>query len=99
MRVITSYSIHYTKLYESAVAESVENDPTYREIIESSRSVHRQTVADGIVAAAREIAESTDISAICCYTQSGKTVALIGRERPRVPIIALSPVTATLRIV
>jgi len=81
----------------SAVAESVENDPTYREIIESSRSVHRQTVADGIVAAAREIAESTDISAICCYTQSGKTVALIGRERPRVPIIALSPVTATLR--
>ncbi|MGD9916742.1 MAG: pyruvate kinase [Paenirhodobacter sp.] len=81
----------------SAVAESVENDPTYREIIESSRSVHRQTVADGIVAAAREIAEATDISAICCYTQSGKTVALVGRERPRVPIVALSPETKTLR--
>ncbi len=81
----------------SAVAESVEGDPTYREIIESSRLVSRQTVADGIVAAAREIAESTDISAICCYTQSGKTVALVGRERPRVPIVALSPITQTLR--
>lgn len=81
----------------SAVAQSVESDPTYREIIESSRSVRRQTVADGIVAAAREIAESTDISAICCYTQSGKTVTLVGRERPRVPIIALSPITQTLR--
>jgi len=81
----------------NAVAQSVENDGTYREIIEASRTVHRQTVADGIVAAGREIAEATDISAICCYTQSGKTVALIGRERPRVPIVALSPITETLR--
>lgn len=81
----------------NAVAKSVESDSNYREIIEASRTVHRQTVADGIVAAGREIAEATDISAICCYTQSGKTVALIGRERPRVPIVALSPITATLR--
>ena len=79
------------------VAISVESDPTYREIIEASRAAKRNTVADGIVAAAREIAETTDVSAICCYTQSGKTVALVARERPRVPIIALSPVTATLR--
>lgn len=79
------------------VAQSVESDPTYREVIEASRKAKRQTVADGIVAAAREIAETTDISAICCYTQSGKTVALVARERPRVPIIALSPILATLR--
>ncbi|MCE5973571.1 pyruvate kinase [Sinirhodobacter sp. WL0062] len=81
----------------NSVAQSVENDPTYREVIEASRTVVRQTVADGIVAAAREIAEATDISAICCYTQSGKTVSLIARERPRVPIIAMSPVVQTLR--
>ncbi|MBN2739815.1 MAG: pyruvate kinase [Rhodobacteraceae bacterium] len=79
------------------VAISVEKDPIYREIIEASRNADRQTVADGIVAAAREIAETTDIAAICAYTQSGKTVALTARERPRVPIIALSPVDATLR--
>ncbi|MBK5947683.1 pyruvate kinase [Rhodobacter veldkampii DSM 11550] len=81
----------------NAVAESVESDPTYREVIEASRSAKRQTIADAIVSAAREIAETTDISAICCYTQTGTTVALAARERPRVPIIALSPVTATLR--
>lgn len=80
-----------------ATAQSVESDPTYREIIEASRTAQRQTVADGIVAAAREIAETTDISAICCYTQSGRTVGLVARERPRVPIIALSPVPSTLR--
>ncbi|KEP71239.1 pyruvate kinase [Thioclava dalianensis] len=79
------------------VAISVESDPTYREVIEASRYAKRETVADGIVAAAREIAETTDISAICAYTQSGKTVVLTARERPRVPIIALSQLESTLR--
>jgi pyruvate kinase len=79
------------------VAKSVECDPTYREIIEASRTVKRESVADGIVAAAREIAESTDINAICCFSQSGTTASLVARERPRVPIIALTPITATLR--
>ena len=79
------------------VARSVETDPTYRDIIERSRNANRQTVADGIVAAAREIAETTDISAICAYTQSGTTGSLVARERPRVPIIALSSEERTLR--
>ncbi|WP_415183329.1 pyruvate kinase [Phaeovulum sp.] len=80
-----------------SVAQSVESDPTYREVIEASRRANRQTVADAIVSAAREIAETTNISAICCYSQSGKTISLVARERPRVPIIALSPLPETLR--
>jgi pyruvate kinase len=79
------------------VAMSVEHDPTYRQIIEASRSVHRQTIADGIVAAAREIAEATNIKAIACFTQSGDTASLVARERPRVPIIALTPLMSTAR--
>ena len=81
----------------SNVAISVESDPTYREVIEASRRAKRQTVADGIVAAAREIAETTDIKAICCFSQSGTTVSLVARERPRVPIIALTPLVRTAR--
>ena len=80
----------------NSVAMSVESDPTYREVIEASRRAVRMTIADGIVSAAREIAETTDIKAICCYTQSGTTVSLVARERPQVPIIALSPVPLTL---
>jgi pyruvate kinase len=80
-----------------SVARSVEADPTYREVIEASRRVSRTTVADGIVAAAREIAEATDIHAICCFSQSGTTASLVARERPSVPIIALTPIPATLR--
>lgn len=79
------------------VAKSVESDPTYREIIEASRRIERRTVADGIVAAAREIAEATDIHAICCFTQSGTTASLVARERPSVPIIAISPLMTTAR--
>ena len=79
------------------VAAEVESDPTYTEIIEASRRADRTTVADGIVAAAREIAETTDVKAICCYSQSGTTALLVSRERPRVPIIALTNVEKTAR--
>ncbi|WP_438992380.1 pyruvate kinase [Lentibacter sp.] len=79
------------------VAVEVESDPTYREIIEASRVAKRESVADGIVAAAREIAETTDIKAICCFTQSGTTALLTARERPRVPIIAMTSLRGTAR--
>ena len=80
------------------VARSVEDDPTYRTVIDSSRSTaNRETVADAIAVAAREIAETTDIAAICAYTQSSTTVRLAARERPRVPIIAMSSELPVLR--
>jgi pyruvate kinase len=90
------YPVEAVRTMDS-VAMSVEADPTYREIIASSRKVARESVADGIVAAAREIAEATDIHAICCFTHSGTTAALVARERPSVPIIALSPMIGTVR--
>ena len=46
---------------------------------------------------AREIAEAADIKAICCFSQSGTTVSLVARERPRVPILALTPLIETAR--
>ncbi|MFP4043541.1 MAG: pyruvate kinase [Rhodosalinus sp.] len=80
-----------------AVAREVENDPTYTEILEASRVARRESVADGIVAAAREIAETTEIKAIACFTQSGNTAALVARERPRVPIIAMTNLRGVAR--
>jgi pyruvate kinase len=79
------------------VAGEVEADPTYTEIIEASRKSEGKTVADGIVSAAREIAETTDVKAICCFSQSGTTALLVSRERPRVPIIALTSHINTAR--
>ena len=79
------------------VAREVEHDPTYTEIMEASRKAERKSVADGIVAAAREIAETADVKAICCFTQSGTTALLTARERPRVPIIAMTNLRDTAR--
>ncbi|MBV7377429.1 pyruvate kinase [Maritimibacter dapengensis] len=81
----------------NAVAIEVESDPTYREVLDNSRKVARTTIADGIVSAAREIAEATDIKVISCFTQSGTTALLVARERPKVPIIALTPLKGTAR--
>ena len=82
------------------VARSVEADPNYRSIIEAARKASLSSVPDAIVTAAREIAETTDVAAICAFSQSGKTISLIARERPRVPILALSPIlTVTRRMV
>ena len=81
----------------NAVAIECEDDPTYRDVINASRGGKKETVADAIVSAAREIAETTDIKAICCYSQSGQTALLVARERPQVPIIALTSMTGTAR--
>ncbi|MEM8977993.1 MAG: pyruvate kinase [Pseudomonadota bacterium] len=79
------------------VAFEVEHDPTYLDVIAASRVSPGSTVANGIVKAAREIAETTDVQAICCFTQSGTTAVLTARERPRVPIIALTSQRGTAR--
>jgi pyruvate kinase len=91
-----SYPIEAVQTMDN-VAREVEADPTYTEIIEASRRAVRTSVADGIVSAAREIAETTDIKAICCFSQSGTTALLVARERPRVPIIALTSNIRTAR--
>ncbi|QBY02158.1 pyruvate kinase [Rhodophyticola sp. CCM32] len=79
------------------VAIEVEGDPTYNEIMHASRNVKRSSIADGIVSSAREIAETTDIKAICCFTHTGTTASLVARERPSVPILALTPLSHVAR--
>ena len=79
------------------VAREVESDRIYRQVIEASRGGDKETVADAIVSAAREIAETTSIKAICCFSESGTTAALTARERPMVPILALTSRPATAR--
>ncbi len=79
------------------VAMEVEHDPTYREIIEASQTVRHASIADGIVSAARALAATGGVKAICCFTHSGTTALLVARERPRVPILALTPFVGTAR--
>lgn len=75
----------------NAIAEEVERDPTYRGIVAAQRTEPEATGADAISAAARQIAETLNLSAIVCFTMSGSTGLRVARERPYSPLIALSP--------
>jgi len=75
----------------------VEQDPTYATIINAQRTEPEATGADAISLASRQIAETLKLAAIICYTSSGTTGLRAARERPQVPIIALSPVVQTAR--
>lgn len=79
------------------VAKVAENDTIYRNVVEASRTADRETVADAITTAAREVAETTSAKAICCFTHSGTTAYLAARERSQVPLIALTPLLTTAR--
>jgi pyruvate kinase len=79
------------------IAEEVERDPLYRTIIHAQRTDPEATGADAIAAAARGIAETLELSAIICWTSSGSTGLRVARERPGVPIVAISPKLSTGR--
>jgi len=81
----------------NAVAERIEQDEVYTQIIAAARTPSRERVADAITVAAREIAETVDVKAIACFTHSGTTANLAARERPMVPILALTPFERTAR--
>lgn len=81
----------------ASIASTVEKDPYYTNIIHAQRPKPEPTGADAISLASREIAETLKLTAIVCYTGSGNTGLRAARERPTVPVLALSPIIETAR--
>ncbi len=81
----------------ASIARNVELDPLYAGIINKQGASPEATGADAISLAAHQIAVTLGLAAIVCYTSSGTTGLRAARERPPVPIIALSPVVQTAR--
>jgi pyruvate kinase len=79
------------------IAEEVENDGLYRSIIEAQHMAPEATGADAIADAARQIADTLELSAVVCWTSSGSTGLRVARERPKPPIVAISPNLSTGR--
>src|SRR5689334_4776324 len=73
------------------IGEEVERDPTYRQVITAQRPDPEATAGDAIADAARQIAETLDLPAVICWTSSGSTAIRVARERPKPPIVAISP--------
>src|SRR5260370_4701676 len=79
------------------IGEEVERDRTYRGVLTAQRAEPEPTVGDAIADAARQIAETLDLSAIICWTSSGSTALRVARERPKPPVVAITPNVATGR--
>jgi pyruvate kinase len=79
------------------IAREVESDPTYRSILDAQRAVPEATGADAIADATRHIGDTLDLAAVICWTSSGSTAYRVARERPKPPIVALSPNMSTGR--
>lgn len=73
------------------IGEECERDPTYRGVIAAQRPDPESTAGDAIADAARQIAETLDLSAIICWTSSGSTALRVARERPKPPVVAITP--------
>ncbi|MGD0025950.1 MAG: pyruvate kinase [Xanthobacteraceae bacterium] len=79
------------------IAEEVENDAMYLPSLHVLHTAPEATGADAIAAAARQVAETLDLAAIVCWTSSGSTGLRVARERPKPPIVAISPIVAAGR--
>jgi pyruvate kinase len=79
------------------IAEEVESEETYHAMMHAQHATPEATGADAIAAAARQIAETLDLSAIICWTSSGSTGLRVARERPDCPVVAISPNLSTGR--
>ena len=95
----TAIGAHPEKVIQAVdkIAIETEKDPLYFENLENSRTILKEGVSNAITVAAREVADNIKVKVICCFTHGGTTAELASRERPRAPIIALTPYTETAR--
>src|SRR6478672_5225810 len=79
------------------IAQSVERDPSYQARIHFTQTRLEPTTADALAGSARHIAQTVSATAMVCYTSSGATARRIARERPPVPLLAMTASLHTSR--
>src|SRR4051794_33404321 len=79
------------------IATSAEGDPSYSARIHFTQTSMEPTTADALAGSARQIASTISATAMACYPSSGATARRIARERPSVPLLAMSPSQTTAR--
>ena len=79
------------------IAQTVERDPGYYDRLHFTETHPDPTTADALAEASASITKTVSATAITCFTSSGSTVRRVARERPDVPILALTPRQDTAR--
>ncbi|HTQ14479.1 MAG TPA: pyruvate kinase [Rhizomicrobium sp.] len=79
------------------IAAAVEGGPLYQSFLDAQRSAPEETTPDAILSAVHDVAHTIHARAIVCWTKTGSTALRAARERPEVPIVALTPLEQTAR--
>jgi pyruvate kinase len=90
------YPVEAVAMMDRIVAQT-EADPQYREGLDASHTRPGANTPDAISWAARSVAGLLDVAAMVAYTNSGSSALRMARERPRAPIIGMTPRRATAR--
>jgi len=73
------------------IAERVEQDPHWPELMQAEHGPLEDLDADILVAAARRAAEHRSTSCLVAFTLTGGAARRLARERPLQPVLALTP--------
>lgn len=90
------YPVDAVKMMNRIITQT-EADPYYREVIDASRTPPRAEMADAIGDAMRRVADLLQVAVTVAHTRSGFSALRMARERPKAPIIGMTPRLATAR--
>src|SRR5690349_2550798 len=79
------------------IADGGAREPSFQARIHFTRPRLKATTADALAGSARQIASTSAATAMLCYTSSGSTARRIARERPPMPLLAMSASLHTSR--
>jgi pyruvate kinase len=94
---VGAYPVEAAAMMERVITRA-EQDSTFQSVLHAYELVREATSADAVTAGARDMADTVGASVIVSFTMSGDTVLRAARERPSVPILALTPVEAVARV-
>lgn len=81
----------------SKIIRQVENGPDFQNQLDVSRPQAEATASDAISCAIRRISSILPVAALVNYTESGSSSLRASRERPKAPILSLTPSLHTAR--
>ena len=81
----------------SKIIRQVENGPDFQAQLDVSRPQAEATSSDAISCAIRRISTILPVAALVNYTESGNSSLRASRERPKAPILSLTPSLNTAR--
>jgi pyruvate kinase len=90
------YPIEAVRMMDSIIAQT-EADPFYREAISAAQTPRSAVPSDAIGVAVRGVADLLKVAAVVAYTSSGYSALRMARERPKAPILGLTPRQAVAR--